>query len=278
MSTRLAVLGTLLTYCMLGIGHACGEVTAVGMEATDKATLIQIYGDITQSDVVKIATAIKRSVPKPGLPYELYINLDSGGGDVESAIAIGRLIRMTTAKTNVMLPLPFPPLAGAPTRTNAVCASACVLVLVAGSERAMNLRMQSIGIHRPYSTNPLAPGADSRAAYAAIAARVKSYLDEMAMPGRLYEAMMEVPPEEVRWLSSDELIDLRIFGSDPAYADLRDSRAAAAHGISKQDWLRRKALATRSCEHLLVAVARVPGSTLDTYLDCTKRVEDTGKP
>jgi len=58
---------------------------------------------------------------------------------------------------------------------------------------------------------------------------------------------MRVPSEQVRWLSISEQDALGILGTDPTYDDYQDSQAARIRGISKQEWLRRKARADREC-------------------------------
>jgi hypothetical protein len=59
--------------------------------------------------------------------------LDSPGGDVDSAIEIGRLLRERSADADV--------------HHDMACVSACVLMLVAGKAREIEGK---VGIHRPY--------------------------------------------------------------------------------------------------------------------------------
>jgi hypothetical protein len=266
------------------------EVKIYIEKASDRESWIWIYGTITRADAAKVSAAMREMVPKPSLPHELKVSLDSRGGEVEAAMAIGRLLRTKITNTDVSIPLP--PLRPIDGREYADCASACILILVAGSDRTVALGR--VGIHRPYSTGSVKAGTDTRAAYRVLTTQVKAYLEEMAMPGRLYDEMMQVPPEDIRWISSSErsgvkeLHDLGIVGKDPAYDDSQDSIAASARGISKQEWLRRKALVGPACFHTeeLVAADKSDGTgnyhRFDAFTEkfsaCVKRVEDTGSP
>lgn len=219
---------------ILAISPVRGDVLISSSDRPDVPTYVSIFGFISKEDVAKVAALMAQNVPKTG-PIDILVNLDSDGGDIDAAMEIGRLIRKRPTWTQVL---------GA-RGPDSACASACVLIMSAGSNRLPGGR---IGIHRPFSTQTKATGyAESTARYAAMATRVKAYLEEMGMPSRLYEEMIKVPAEQVRWLTIKEQEMLAILGKDPAYEDAGDSQAAAIRGISKQEWLRRKALAQREC-------------------------------
>lgn len=209
------------------------EVLVLGENDPSRATSVQIMGDITQADVSKVADAIQRSVAKdPSTGYDLLVKLNSNGGDIDAAIAIGRLLRGRSSL--LIVPDGFS------------CASACVFVLCAGSQRIDG--GGKVGIHRPYSVGSADKSvADAASRYRAMAARTREYLAEIGMPARLYEEMMRVPAEQIRWLTTREQEALGVLGIDPGYADAWDSRSAAAYGVSKQVWLQRKARAVREC-------------------------------
>ncbi len=275
MFTRTQCLWILLIWTFVTTQYARSEVRAVGMGSTDMFTQIQIYGEITRADVAKVAEIVKKSVPKkPTLSYELTVLLDSSGGDVDAAMAIGRLIRTKTAFISVGMTLPIGNQDG---RNTAVCASACVLIFVAGSFRKVDYSAP-IGIHRPYSTSPGSPTKDRRAEYAVLARRVKSYLEEMAIPDQLYDEMMRVDPEDVRWLSTKEQNELGILGIDPAYGDSQDSRDAAARGISKLEWLRRKVLVRQFCAPIISETDWHRIDAGQKLNECINHVQDTGRP
>jgi hypothetical protein len=255
---------------LLAAEGAHGEVEFTSWVRPDQEPTLYITGTISKADVKAVATAIK-SIRQEHQPFGLKVWLDSDGGDVEAAMAIGRLIRLKTAEA-VVLPSP------AKIKrmiTNATCASACVLILTAGSFRvAMS---GQIGIHRPYSA-PSDPTQDTRSRYSAIVAKVKAYLEEMGMPSQLYEAMMQVPPQEVRWLTSEELTALGLLGMDASYADLNDTRTAFAHGLPKEEYLRRKALMYRRCPIPDVGFSDEDVRKWDQFTQCQQRILNTGRP
>ena len=74
----------------------------------------------------------------------------------------------------------------------------------------------------------------------------------MNVPTSLYDEMMSVPPQKLRLLTEQELSRFGIGQSDPAYQDSRDAEAARAHGLDKEEYLRRKERADRICNALLI--------------------------
>jgi hypothetical protein len=262
-----------LLACFLLAGEgAHGEVEFINSPRPDQEPTLFITGTISRADVKAVATAIK-SIHQERQPFDLKVWLDSEGGDVEAAMAIGRLIRLKTAEA-LVLPTPAKIKRGS---IEATCASACVLVLAAASFRVVAIPPMQVGIHRPYSA-PSDPAQDTRSRYAALVAKVKAYLEEMGMPSQLYEAMMQVPPEEVRWLTGEEFNALGLLGMDASYADLNDTRTAFAHGLSKQEYLRRKALMYRRCPIPDVGLTDEDARKWDQFNQCRQRILNTGKP
>jgi hypothetical protein len=156
--------------------------------------------------------------------------LDSPGGDVESAVAIGRFLR----GKDIIAIVPI----------NAHCASACVIVLLGGVYRMV---AGDVGIHRPYDVGLSSSVQDSQNAYAKVNALLGNYFQEMNISRKLLDAMNAVPPEEVRWLDFDEDSAFGISGTDPAWQDYQDSGVAQALGVSKEVLYERRALAEKSC-------------------------------
>jgi hypothetical protein len=156
--------------------------------------------------------------------------LDSPGGDVESAVAIGRFLR----EKNIVAIVPV----------NAHCASACVITLLGGVYRIVT---GNIGIHRPYDIGLSASVQDSQNTYAKINTLLSNYFQEMNISRKLLDEMNAVPPDEVRWLDLDEDSAYGISGTDPAWQDYQDSRVAQAIGISKDMLYERRAFAKKSC-------------------------------
>ena len=127
-----------------------------------------------------------------------------------------------------------------------ICASACVLLLVAGQVRSV---VGKVGIHRPYfaASGPLSLH-ESQAAYRELSEATRKYLRDMSLPESLFEAMLRVAPERVRWLSEDELLIYGLDGENPAYAEMRDSQNATLLGVTKTVFLQRRASISPKCD------------------------------
>jgi len=235
--------------CAIAASSVSGQARA---DVTVEGQTIAIHGQINTKDVASVSAAISDPKVRWQSPMENYIVwLDSPGGDIDAAMAIGRMLRKAGAATTLgslawvkathsrglihegdMVPKP------------AICASACVLIFCAGVHRIPG----KLGIHRLYSTG-VAKGSDSDiwARYGAAASRVKVYLEEMGIPSRLYEEMMRVPAHKMRWLTSVEQEEWGLLDDDPAWVDARESRNAAGWGLSKEEYFRRSARADQEC-------------------------------
>jgi ATP-dependent protease ClpP protease subunit len=200
---------------------------------------IYIEGEITPATLTGVKSAIaerdqmmKREDSSGALVDPWIISIDSPGGSVDAAIAIGRLLRSMEA-----------PIALADDK---ICASSCVLVLAGAAHRNLHGR---VGIHRPYFETP-ATEVDFRQvqkAYSDMTEKIRSYLKEMNVSERLADDMMIVPPEKMRFLSSDELTQYGLSFIDPAVKEALDLKEARKLGISHTEYMRRKAQSQVLC-------------------------------
>lgn len=226
---------------------AAADVVVAHEDEARSPTFLLISGTITKADIHVVSNALSRQ--KASTP-EVMVFLDSGGGDLDAAIEIGRLIhrKVSVAGTTDKMSFVLGTTINAPAHRGSpvYCASACVLILSAAQERLGGPR---IGIHRPYSVRL---GADDQdwvrsAAYASVASKLKDYLREMAMPVELFDEMMRVPAERVRWLSDAEQA---AFGLAAQRAVLKGSPASqmvAQLGAVTRHYLDQKALAAKPC-------------------------------
>jgi len=198
--------------------------------------IAQLSGEITSKDVATfhrierdLDTHCRRSFPR------IEISLDSDGGDVRSAIAIGRLARKWFSVTAVL--------------GNNHCYSACVLTLAGGVRR---IAVGEIGIHRPYTMTALPSQTlqEAQSNYKRISNNVQRYLSEMNMPPMLFETMMAVDSTTIRVLSGSETQAFGLNGSDAAIEDYFETKAARAMGLSKPDYLSRLARIRQTCQSL----------------------------
>lgn len=159
----------------------------------------------------------------------LYLALDSEGGDMYAAMAIGRMFRAARVSSSV------PP--------NAKCLSACVLLLAGSVDRFVQ---GNVGIHRPYSSSTDAISYDElQRRTTKLGDDVAAYLKEMNISSGLYDAMKAIPSEKIRVLSYEELKGFGLSDKDPVFEELIDNQTAEMAGLNKSEYLARKALASR---------------------------------
>ena len=129
-----------------------------GLENAPASTrVIQIHGTIAPPDL----PALERLLPSV---RNFSISLNSVGGDVATAMAIGRVLRRE--EKNAVI--------GA----NDVCVSACVLILAGATHRA--IFGGKVGIHRPFVGQDSATTAEQqKAQYATIEKSVRQYLRDL---------------------------------------------------------------------------------------------------
>jgi hypothetical protein len=139
------------------------------------------------------AETFKAEVDKRG-SYIKTVTLNSPGGSVRDAIAIGRLIRDKKFSTAV--------------ENGNLCASSCPLAFAGGVERRADEKA-AIGVHQVFSPSD-DPAANSMDQAQRISADCQKYLVEMGVDPRLWIHAMETPREELYRLKSDELVALKL--------------------------------------------------------------------
>ena len=163
--------------------------------APPAACTITVTGKITARDPLTLAGILHRTDLGKTL---LLVRFDSGGGDAHAAMALGRALRAAAAHGYV------------PPRRR--CFSACVLALAGAATRAVHGR---VGIHRPQpiAAPALFPaGAPKRDDSAR---EIRGYLAEMQVSASLYDAMVKVPPKDMRILTPSELRAYGLLQDDP---------------------------------------------------------------
>ncbi len=123
--------------------------------------------------------------------YVSTVALNSPGGSVDDAMAMGRLLRDNGVATEVA--------------DGALCASSCPLVL-AGGERRSAGEQAAIGVHQFFAVGELKVGAEQAMADAqSTTARIARYLTELGVDPALWLHALDTPPRELYYLSGDEL-------------------------------------------------------------------------
>ncbi len=149
--------------------------------------------------------------------------LASNGGDIDTGMELGRLLRKAGIYTFV--------------GKNDQCMSACVFAFMGGERRGVAGRL---GIHRPFF--PFTQESPDRPArFRHLQKTLKDYVEEMDFPASLYEAVMLVPPETMQILSAADLKRFYLEGISPSSEDLADAAAARWLDLSMGQYLQRKA-------------------------------------
>lgn len=179
----------------------------------------------------------------------LYLN--SPGGDVDTAMEIGRLARSRSMTVVV--------------RSDSTCASACVLIYAGGVTR---LPYSPIQIHRPYGQASTSSFESTQRKFHVLGLRVRAYLREMNVSEGLYERMMEIEPERTRKLTMDEMDALGLGGVDPIYQEFVDATRAARLGMTRAAMTQQKREVTALCGNIEAAVHE---SRAEEMLSCWRR-------
>ncbi len=198
---------------MLGAGAAeAASVLVTYRDAEGHHAGVEITGAITPSVVEAFAREVAFLRPR----FEIiHVELDSPGGNVDSAMKLGTIARENSLWVGVSKP-------------GAQCLSACVLALAGGVYRPV---IDPIAIHRPQLANEHFAGLDAAEAhrhYEELMAGVGRYLQEMGIDERLFAAMLQVPADKLRFLTPAEIEQWGLSRPTPVYQDWQ--RQAAQRG------------------------------------------------
>lgn len=138
--------------------------------------------------------------------YVKVVALNSPGGSLEDAMAMGRLLRENKVTTEVA--------------DGALCASSCPLILAGGQKRLVGEKA-AVGVHQfyavagPAGSKPQGPaGAMSDAQ--ATTARISRYLSELDVDPALWLHAMDTPPQSLYYFSPEELTKYKLSTGKPA--------------------------------------------------------------
>jgi len=202
------------------------------------AITITVSGPIAKGDaklfsslVDQLNSHVRRTYGQCNRPP--MVLMDSRGGNVEESLAIGRTLRDRRLRTVV-------PRAGE-------CYSSCIFILAAGVDRSV---YGATAIHRPYFYD-IEKGKtveEIRTARASQISRIATYLESMDVSLSLLDAMISVPPEEMRQLTENELQTYRLTGEDPSYEEYRVNSSAKLFNMPTAEYRQRHKAAWRKCD------------------------------
>lgn len=144
-----------------------------GSDSIDVISIIGTFNEGDDATFRKLAATIDRAV----------VVLNSGGGNLQAGLEIGRAIRLRGFATAVP--------------ADALCASACALTWLAGSPRLLDDRSK-LGFHAAYR---LVNGQASE--YGAANALVGAYLNQLGLNDKAVVYVTSAPPEGVEWLTAN---------------------------------------------------------------------------
>jgi len=154
------------------------------------APALMLTGEIAPGDAARLADHLARGT----VPATVF--LDSPGGSVADALAIGRSLRAL----------------GVATRISAadVCLSACPYILAAGTTRTVDTDAW-VGVHQHYfGENTALPAFLAVADIQRGQGEVMGYLIEMGIDPGLMQPALLTPPDEIYLLLPEELAGFRL--------------------------------------------------------------------
>jgi hypothetical protein len=204
-----------------------------------------IYGDISERDVKNLAKYFAEIRTKlgqekwsdckhsgPSGMSGMVIWLNSRGGEIRSAIEIGKMVRQNNMTAVVA--------------KDAECSSACVLIL--GGAVVKNAYGR-VGIHRPYfgSVHPSSNYSSIRKKREDLLDTIRTYLRDVDVSLSLVDMMEGTPPERIRYLTDAEMDEMRLHGEDSSFNERTTAEEASIYGISSLQYRQRISEANAKC-------------------------------
>ncbi|WP_421568987.1 hypothetical protein [Stenotrophomonas sp. PD6] len=203
------------------------------LEALDRATLDAALAPCAERGLLrvryvgKINPGFSELVARVALVADAQrisrriLDLDSSGGQVEAAIVAGD--RIGESNWTIWV------------REGSVCHSACVFVLAAGDNRLVSGK---VGIHRMMRISSKATSrAELNRELHEVYDNVKDYLQRNGVAVGVADLMMTVPNRSLRLLTSDELRQFGLDGTNAVQDDLERIKQMRKCG---DDFVRRK--------------------------------------
>jgi len=227
---------------MLAKAHGADVFAIPSNISQDKCSdfMFVISGEISRGDDLKLSRSLKglksRIPERNCADNQLTIQLISNGGDVEAALSLGRLIRQHEMR--IIVP------------ADSSCLSSCVLVLAGGVDR---VAFGKIGIHRPYFENlsDRASIPEIKKKREVFLSMIRAYLVEMDVSPSLLDLMLSKSPERMRFLSIEELKELRLFGKDANFEEREVAKQAKFWNLTSSDYREKNRIVERNCPSVL---------------------------
>ncbi len=219
------------------------------IEETDKYFYISLENEITKSDISELTNKTSNNLEK-----KIYIKLSSQGGNLISAMNIGRLLRKNNATATV--------------REGEHCMSSCVFILAGAPYRNI---YGDVGIHRPYLSDDKASSTSKQKnQHDKIKSIVTGYLKEMNITDELYEAMYRIPPDEILILSKNDIKRYGLSSVDPLQHDADIAVKSDKLGITSAELIKRKSVMNQACNKDLIK------KDISEFVKCENEIIEKG--
>lgn len=166
--------------------------------------VISVTGDIKKGDLDKfLALAFKSK-------RDVLVSLDSKGGDLVTALDIGRLIYARGYSTSI---------------TNYDCISACALIWLAGKDRYLH-NGERLGFHSAFKITKAGQRIPDQSGNALIGA----YIRQLELPSTVARLVVEADPNAIAWLTIKNAADSGVVtrkGVDIEAHELHDKALTA---------------------------------------------------
>lgn len=160
------------------------------LEFTREGDALRLTGAIGEGDADRFAEALDR---ESGV---LSVRLNSPGGSVRDALAIGRLLRAADLDTGM--------------DAQDICFSACPYVLAAGTARRVDAAAR-VGVHQHYfGQSTVLPAFLAVETIQRGQGEVMDYLADMGVDILLMRHALATPPDEIYVLLRDQLLEYRL--------------------------------------------------------------------
>ncbi|OVE87969.1 hypothetical protein B7W89_18780 [Agrobacterium tumefaciens] len=168
---------------------------------------ISAFGRIEEGDDEKFIKFLERTAPPP----RTLVYINSGGGHVEAAMAIGRSIRQAWFSTSIgtyvldqqqvdelIIPRRF---------TSGKCISAATLMFLGGRLRYFT-EGSEFGVHQFSFRNPTPENLERSQR---LSAAIATYIAEMGIPAPFLEVSAGTRGDQIKLLTEEELTELKVI-------------------------------------------------------------------
>jgi hypothetical protein len=166
---------------------SAGNAASLTSSGAEGKSVLVLSGEITSGDTERLLAEVKTAMNDRRVIAGMQ--LSSPGGNVEEGFKLARVVRNAKIATIVA--------------DGAMCASACFIVFAAGSEKFAGYAAR-VGVHGAASDRSQHETDQSRAATIIMARVVK----ELGVPPGIIGQMVVTPPDQMVWLSPEDLLSM----------------------------------------------------------------------